>query len=42
MNRYPKVNIIWSKSYADTIKYFIELKKNKEEPDISKFKPQND
>lgn len=39
MNKHPKINIIWSTSYSDTVKYIIDLKKNREEPDLSKFKP---
>jgi ERCC4-type nuclease len=33
MVKYPKINIIWSSCYLQSVKYFIELKKNRENPE---------
>jgi ERCC4-type nuclease len=40
MAQFPKLNLIWSTSYMHTVKCFVELKKNQENADLAKFKPQ--
>lgn len=42
MHRFPKINLLWSTNYLETVRYFVELKRNREEPDLAKFKPQGE
>lgn len=40
--RFPKLGMVWSTAYLETVELFIELKKNQLEPEIHRFSPDAD
>lgn len=42
LKKYPRVRVIWSHSCEETAEIFLELKKNRLEPDITLYRKQDE